>query len=76
MGCGLPGIYRQFGKHNHTNLCGNSISVPAGISIDKLSEIMEHVITDQMYYNDLKDNADKAAPMLSYYDIARKSIQK
>ena len=76
MGCGLPGIYRQFGKYDHTNLCGNSISVSAGISVDELRKIMYSVITDHTYYKDLKTNADKAAPLLSYYDIARKSVQE
>lgn len=76
IGCGLPGIFRSYSKNDHTNLCNNSINVPAEISIDKLREIMERVIIDQTYYNELKANADKAATQLSYYDIARKSTQE
>lgn len=76
IGCGIPGIFRCFGKYDHTNICGNSISVTAGISVNELRKIMERVLTNQPYYSMLKANADKAATHLSYYDIARKSTQE
>lgn len=74
IGCGLPGLFKDYGSYSHTNICGNSISIPSDATENDIRQVMTNVLNDKTFYSMLKNNAIKASKKLSYYDIARKSI--
>lgn len=76
IGCGLPGLYRSFSNHDHTNMHGNSILIKGDTNSEEIFQIMNKVCQDKSLYENLKKNAARASKDFSYYDIAAKSIRE
>lgn len=76
IGCELPGMYMAYSEKDHTDICGNSISIKPKAGVDDIAKIMKDVFHDKEYYVWLKRNAQEASKRMSYYDIAKFSVRK
>ncbi len=74
IGCGLPCIFGKYPGSNHMDICGNAFLFDDPQEEDILA-IMKKTVEDEEYYRTLKGNAIKASDSLSYYTIAKKSLE-
>ncbi len=75
IGCGLPGLFKSYGNEDHTNICGNSISMSPDADVNDIYDIINNILNSKELYSEMKENALKASRHLSYYEIAKKSIE-
>ena len=76
IGCGLPGIFQTYSANDHTNICGNSISMSPDADVNDIYDIINNILNSTELYSEMKENALKASRHLSYYEIAKKSIEE
>ena len=74
IGCGLPCVFQKYAEKDHTDVCGNCIRLE-NPDKNKIRQVMEKVVNDKAYYDELKQNAKKAAHAFSYHTIAEKSVE-
>ncbi len=74
IGCGLPCLFRKYEDVDHTEVCGNCIGMKE-LSVEQIREIMEKVVCDSGYYDELKQASLRAAERFSYWKIAEKSLE-
>lgn len=75
IGCALPCLFSKYEENDHVQVCGNCVQVNQNATLAAIAEVITKVETQEDFYKEIKRNADKAAPLFSYYEIARKSIR-
>lgn len=74
IGCSLPCLFRRYEEKDHTEVCGNCVCIEDA-QPETIRTVMEKVLTDKVYYQRMKKNAEKAADRFSYHTIAEKSVE-
>lgn len=75
IACGLPGVYGKYTENDHINICGNCVQLDLSAGMSDIARVMQSLNTNNDYFMKMKEAAKLAAKSLSYYDIARKSLQ-
>ena len=75
IGCALPCLFSKYEKNDHMQVCGNCVQIEQNATPTAIAEVINKVETQEDFYKEMKRNADKAAPLFSYYEIAKKSIR-
>ncbi len=74
VGCSLPCLFHRYEEKDHTNVCDNAVCIDTPDE-DTIRGYMDKVLTDRVYYAQMKRNAEKAAKVFSYHTIAEKSVE-
>ena len=74
IGCGLPCLFPRYEERDHTEVCDNAVVIE-NPSENDIYNCMNRVLNTPQYYTSIKANAEKAAKVFSYYEIAKKSLE-
>lgn len=74
IGCALPCLFSKYEENDHVQICGNCVQIDQNSTPAAIAEVITKVETNCDYYQELKNNSEKAAPFFSYYEIAKKSL--
>lgn len=75
IGCALPCLFSKYEEKDHVQVCGNCVQIEKNATPAAIADVITIVETNVDFYKELKRNADKAAPLFSYYEIAKKSLK-
>lgn len=74
IGCGLPCLFHRYEEMDHTEVCGNCVCL-SNPTTEMIYEESQKIISDKNIYQMMKKQAELAAPVFSYHNIAKKSLE-
>ena len=76
IGLGLPCVFREWEGIQHVDLGGNCAFIKNG-NVDEIKEVITVIYNDSELYSEmLRVSTEKGIPKFSYYQIAKKAIEK
>lgn len=75
VGLGLPCVFQKWDGIQHVDVGGNCVFLQNGKDIAEIQEVLQRIINDKLFYQQMKNFAQAEGPRnFSYTQIARKAL--